>query len=121
GRFTQDTPGAQRDKRGYSNREQRIGDDPARGENDDTRDHYTYRCAGIAEDMKRRCPHVQVTTFSLQAKTDEEIDDNTYSSREKHKQWLHRFWPLKALHRLEDDSQGDEDQCDSVNQRSQDA
>ncbi len=31
GRFTQDMPGAQRDKRGNSDGEQGIGDGPARG------------------------------------------------------------------------------------------
>src|SRR5438034_2006901 len=91
-RFAQDMPGTQRDKRGNSDGEQGIGDCPACGENDETGNHYTYRCAHIAKDMESCCAHVQVTVFSPQAKTNKEIDDNTHSSREKHKQRLHGFW-----------------------------
>src|SRR5260370_6840787 len=60
GRFTQDMPGAQRDKRGNSDRKHGIRNAPARGENDDTGNYYTYRRADIAEDMESRCTHVQV-------------------------------------------------------------
>src|SRR6266702_368353 len=109
-------PGAQRDKRGYSDGEQGIGDGPGLGENDDTGNYYTYRRADIAEDMESRCTHVQVTALSPQAETYEEIDNNTYTCREKHHQWLYRFGMLKALGCLEEDGQGNENQCYCIGQ-----
>src|ERR1700686_189052 len=70
--------------------------------------------------MQRDSAYVQTIAFFAQPKADIEVDCDANTSREEHDERLNRFWMLKALHRFPENHYGDEYQCNSVSEGSQD-